>query len=89
MVNTVAILTIIMYMYLRAHNELSASPRNPNVVTVKRSSNSLSFDVWCLSVRAAKLSGATPHPLSDTSTSSKPWSFSFTSLWWVHSTQCV
>ena len=58
--------------YLSAHRELSASPRNPNVDTVRRSLNSLSFDVWCLSVRAEKLAAATPQPLSDTSTSSEP-----------------
>ena len=74
---------------LRAHRELSASPRNPNVDTVKRSSNSVSFDVWCLRVRAAKLAGATPLPLSDTSISSRPWSFSFTSVVYKHWLRCA
>ena len=35
-----------------AHSELSASPRKPNVASSCRSSNSLSFDVWYLSVSA-------------------------------------
>ena len=66
-------------LHLNAQRELRASPRNPNVDTVSRSSNSLSLEVWCLSVRAAKLAGATPQPLSSTSTSSSPCSFSLTS----------
>ena len=69
----------IMCICLSAQRELRASPRKPNVDTVRRSSNSLSLEVWCLRVRAAKLAGATPLPLSATSTSSSPWSFSFTS----------
>ena len=31
----------------RAHSELNASPRNPNVSTFIKSPKSLSFDVWC------------------------------------------
>ena len=36
-----------MLTYLRAHKELSASPRNPNVPTVAKSANSLILDVQC------------------------------------------
>ena len=61
-------------LHLRAQRELRASPLNPKVPTDARSENSLSFDVWCLSANAAKFSGATPPPLSDTSTSSEPLS---------------
>jgi len=32
---------------LRAHNELNASPRNPNVSTDVKSAKSLILDVWC------------------------------------------
>ena len=66
-------------MYLSAHRELRASPRKPNVATVVRSENSRSLEVWCFSVRDSKFSGATPLPLSATSTSSEPCSFSLTS----------
>ncbi len=64
---------------LRAHSELSASPRKPNVATVGRSENSLSLEVWCLRASASKFSGSTPQPLSITSTSSEPYSLSLTS----------
>lgn len=32
---------------LKAHNELKASPRKPNVSTEVKSAKSWIFDVWC------------------------------------------
>ena len=40
------------HTHLKAHNELSASPRKPKVSTVAISQKSDIFDVKCLSVRA-------------------------------------
>ena len=66
--------------YLRAHKELKASPLKPNVSTLVRSEKSLSFDVWCFKVKASKLCGSTPKPLSLTSKKSAPWFFSLISM---------
>ena len=66
--------------YLRAHKELKASPLKPNVSTLVRSEKSLSFDVWCFKVKASKLCGSTPKPLSLTSKTSAPWFFSLISM---------
>ena len=66
--------------YLRAHKELKASPLKPNVSTLVRSEKSLSFDVWCFKVKASKLCGSTPKPLSLTSKTSAPWFLSLISM---------
>ena len=46
---------VITVISLRAHKELSASPRKPNVSTDTKSENTLSLDVWCLRAKKKKL----------------------------------
>mmetsp|Transcript_2382 Transcript_2382/g.5714 ORF Transcript_2382/g.5714 Transcript_2382/m.5714 type:complete len:200 (+) Transcript_2382:870-1469(+) len=64
-----------------AQSDDSASPRNPNDASAKRSSNSLILDVayFCVSAAYPLSSGETPAPLSTTSMHSAPCSFSRTS----------
>lgn len=68
------------FKYLKAQSELRASPLKPNVSTLARSEKSLSLDVWCFKVKASKLCGSTPAPLSFTSKISAPRFLSLMSI---------
>ena len=70
----------IYFKYLKAQSELRASPLKPNVSTLARSEKSLSLDVWCFKVKASKLCGSTPAPLSFTSKMSAPRFLSLMSI---------